>query len=486
MQNHTSHAILIADLGYGDAGKGSTVDALARSTQAHTVVRYNGGAQAAHNVVTPEGRHHTFAQFGSAAFIPGVRTHLSRYMLLHPLAMLSEERHLRALGVRDAFARTSIERGALVVTPFQQAANRLREMARGDARHGSCGMGIGETMADSLANGENALFAGDLADRDVVLRKLAWLRDAKIAQLEGLLAGLPRTPEVEAERGVLYDPGIIAATADVYQHFAAQIQLVEPGYLGSLLNRPGAVIFEGAQGVLLDEWWGFFPYNSWSTLTFRNADRLLEENHFEGEAYKLGLIRAYATRHGAGPFVSEDARLTQAIPDRHNQNNAWQRQFRVGYLDLVALRYALRVVGRVDGLAVTNLDRMAEIPEWQMCIAHSHGGMAPSGGADPGVEPFFKCSGGLCTDIRLPADPTDLPRMEQLTRLLMEMQPVYHACPQQPAEYAAHIGAQLGLPIAMTSYGPTALEKTFSTEMAFSALPVLSAQRIPLQPASIT
>jgi len=461
----SSHAILIADLGYGDAGKGSLVDALARQTQVHTVVRYNGGAQAAHNVVTPEGRHHTFAQFGSAAFLPGVRTHLSRYMLLHPLAMLSEERHLRALGVRDAFARTSIERGVLVVTPFQQAANRLREMARGDARHGSCGMGIGETMADSLANGENALFAGDLADRDVVIRKLAWLRDAKIAQLEGLLGGLPSTPEVEAERGVLFDPGIIAATADVYQHFAAQVQLVEPGYLGLLLNRPGVVIFEGAQGVLLDEWWGFFPYNSWSTLTFRNADRLLEENHFEGEAHKLGLIRAYATRHGAGPFVSEDARLTQAIPDRHNQNNAWQRQFRVGYLDLVALRYALRVVGRVDGLAVTNLDRMADFPEWQVCDAYQFPGPNPSGVAD-----FFECQGALCKNIRLPAAPTDLSKMEQLTRLLMQMQPVYRAyapaCPRQPAEYAAHIGACLGLPLAVTSYGPTASDKLIAPMQA--------------------
>src|SRR4051812_34821195 len=72
MEQQEQQAIVVADLGYGDAGKGSTVDYLARATAAHTVIRYNGGAQAAHNVVTPGGLHHTFSQFGSATFVPGV------------------------------------------------------------------------------------------------------------------------------------------------------------------------------------------------------------------------------------------------------------------------------------------------------------------------------------------------------------------------------------------------------------------------------
>src|SRR5215210_5965423 len=97
----TNRAILIADLGYGGAGKGSIVDYLTRTTGAHTVIRYNGGAQAAHNVITPDGRHHTFAQFGSGTFVPGTRTHLSRYMLVDLLALLAEAEHLRAVGVAD-------------------------------------------------------------------------------------------------------------------------------------------------------------------------------------------------------------------------------------------------------------------------------------------------------------------------------------------------------------------------------------------------
>jgi len=131
----------------------------------------------------------------------------------------------------------------------------------------------------------------------------------------------------------------------------------------------------------------------------------------------------------------------------------------------VALRYALRVVGRVDGLAVTNLDRMADFPEWQVCDAYQFPGPNPSGVAD-----FFECQGALCKNIRLPAAPTDLSKMEQLTRLLMQMQPVYRAyapaCPRQPAEYAAHIGACLGLPLAVTSYGPTASDKLIAPMQA--------------------
>src|SRR4029079_14978137 len=118
------HAFLTVDLGFGDAGKGSIVDFLTHAHAAHTVVRYNGGAQAAHRVVTagPSPREHVFAQFGSGT-VAGAATHLSRFMLLGPLGMVAEEQHLQALGVTDAFERTTIDERALVITPFQRAAN---------------------------------------------------------------------------------------------------------------------------------------------------------------------------------------------------------------------------------------------------------------------------------------------------------------------------------------------------------------------------
>ena len=448
-----NNAILVADLGYGDAGKGSIVDHLTRTMGAHTVVRYNGGAQAAHNVITPDGRHHTFAQFGSGTFIPGTWTHLSRFMMVHPLAMLAEERHLRSLGISQAFKRVSIDRTALVTTPFQQSANCLREMARGNGRHGSCGMGVGETMSDWLSYGSQVPFVGDLGDRAILLKKLNFLRDAKIAQLEDQLKNLSNNEFARDDLNVLYDPKILETTADIYKYFSGLVSIVEPDYLGELLKRPGTTIFEGAQGVLLDEWYGFYPYNTWSTLTFRNADMLLLENDFAGEIFKLGLVRAYATRHGAGPFVTEDEYLTGQVPDYHNQNNDWQKEFRVGYLDFVALRYALAVTGKVDGLAITNLDRLNAISEWRTCDLYKYSGKSVN------VAEYFELQGSAISKIKVPDDPTNLTRQEELTKLLFDMQPIYANCTQDKRAYIEFISQTLNVPVAITSAGPTAREK---------------------------
>ncbi|NKY79097.1 adenylosuccinate synthetase, partial [Nocardiopsis dassonvillei] len=154
---------VVVDLGFGDAGKGVTVDLLCARRRFGAVVRANGGAQAAHNVVTPDGRHHTFAQFGAGTLAPGgpVPTHLSRLMVVDPFALAAEAGHLASLGVADPFALVTVDRRALISTPWHRAANQARERARGEARHGSCGMGVGETVAYALARPEDAPTAGD-------------------------------------------------------------------------------------------------------------------------------------------------------------------------------------------------------------------------------------------------------------------------------------------------------------------------------------
>src|SRR5215469_3382429 len=185
----TGH-VIVADLGYGDAGKGGIVDWLCSpaagspaadsrgaGNRVRAVVRFNGGAQAAHHVLSPCGTAHCFAQFGSGTFRAGVRTFLSRFMLLDPLAMTAEAAHLAALGVPDPFGLVTVDRAALLTTPYHQAANRARETARGAGRHGSCGMGIGETAAYALRYADDAPRAGDCAAPRVLERKLSLLRD---------------------------------------------------------------------------------------------------------------------------------------------------------------------------------------------------------------------------------------------------------------------------------------------------------------------
>ena len=455
--------ILVADLGYGDAGKGSIVDYLTRQLHARVVIRYNGGAQAAHNVVDPTGAHHTFAQFGSGMLVPDVRTHLSRFMLVDPLSLLREERHLQALGITDALGRTTIDREALVTTPYHQALNRLREVARGDERHGSCGMGIGETMADAIALGSGVPRMGDLHDPVRLKHKLQTLRDWKLAQLQTICAGLPDTELVRRERQVLEDAHFLDFIVEVYRHFARRAAIVEPGFLAGLLAE-GTLIAEGAQGVLLDEWHGFHPYTTWSTTTFQNADTLLQEQHYAGQVVQLGVLRAYATRHGPGPFVTEDTALADVLPEQHNVPNAWQLAMRVGHLDAVAARYALAVAGQVDLLAVTHVDRLRDLKEWKIATHYEYRGNSN------GLADFFVEQGGALTGIRVSEHP-DLARQEQLTLRLQQCLPHYvvHRASNSTrvteagiSSYLAQIEQELSVPIGIVSQGPTALDKRFT------------------------
>ncbi|TDC89466.1 adenylosuccinate synthetase [Actinomadura sp. 7K507] len=410
--------VIVVDLGFGDAGKGTVVDHLCSAASGTTspvvaVVRFNGGAQAAHNVVTADGRHHTFAQFGSGTFTPGVRTHLSRFMLVDPLALASEADHLRALGVRDALDRLTADRDALLTTPYHRAANRARESARGADRHGSCGMGIGETASYALAHG-GAPRVGDCLSPARLRRRLAalhdWYRDTFPSGGD--------VPDVDA-------------CAGAFTAFAERVATVGGDHLHGLL-RTGDVVFEGAQGVLLDEWHGFHPYTTWSTTTFANAETLLAE---AGEpAARLGVLRAYATRHGPGPFVTEDPVLTADLPEPHNGAGRWQGAFRAGHLDAVALRYALDVAGGADGLAVTHLDVAGARPDLRACLAYEMDGERAG---------------------RLETGPPDLDRQAALTRRLLRARPVY-----APLGRAAEtIEDVLRTPVVLRSHGPSAADK---------------------------
>ena len=433
-------AILTVDLGFGDAGKGSIVDFLAREHAAHTVVRYNGGAQAGHRVVTAEAapREHVFAQFGSGT-LAGAATHLSRFMLLDPLAMLEEERHLRALGVADAFDRTTIDARALVITPFQRAVNRLKELARGDARHGSCGMGIGETAFDALEHGERALRAGDLASPGRLREKLRFLRAVNLSKARAMRPAPPDGEQAAREWDMLLDPAAQEWLVDAFGDFASRARIVPGGELHRILERTGTAIFEGAQGVLLDEWHGFHPYTTWSTTTLENAELLLAEAGYDGHVSRLGITRAYATRHGAGPLASEDAELTRGLPDPRNGFGDWQQGFRVGWLDLVMLKYALDAAGPLDGLAVTCLDRLAGLPELRVCRRYAYDTFT--------VERIA----------RSPA-PRDLAYQERITEGLARRRPLLESV-ASPAALLDLLAAELGVPVRLISEGPTAADK---------------------------
>ncbi|MFG1649001.1 adenylosuccinate synthetase [Micromonospora sp. NPDC049275] len=402
--------VAVVDLGYGDAGKGTVVDWLCATRQVHTVVRFNGGAQAAHNVVLRDGRHHTFAQFGAGTFHPGVGTHLSRHVVVDPLALAAEADHLATVGVPDALDRLTVDGDALLATPYHRAANRAREIARGADRHGSCGLGVGEAVAYGLAHPDDAPRVADCRSPGLLRRRLTALRDRLTAELGPLDA-----PPVED-------------CLPAFTGFAGRVVIVDESWLAGAL-RAGTCVFEGAQGVLLDEWHGFHPYTTWSTTTFANADRLLAEAGLTGDLTRLGVLRIVTTRHGAGPLVTEDPALPLADP--HNPTNPWQGRFRFGHFDAVAHRYALAAAGGVDGLALTHLDLAG--PDLRICRRYD------------------------TTDRLTPGPPGDLDRQAALTARLLRSRPVYD---EPPTDWAEAIGTELDTQVALTSHGPTADDKT--------------------------
>jgi adenylosuccinate synthase len=456
----TNEHVIVVDLGYGDAGKGTIVDWLcARAAQGQSrypvpaVVRFNGGAQAGHNVVTEDGRHHTFAQFGSGTFTKGTRTFLSRYMLVDPLALVAEADHLTELGVKDPLSLVAIDRDALLTTPYHRAANQARERARGADRHGSCGLGVGETARYALACPDDAPRAGDMTAPCVLVRKLALLRDRLAADLARESAGMPvilgsvgfpgfpSAPDTDERERLPSTEGVAA----VYREVAARVTLVGDDYLNGLL-KAGPAIFEGAQGVLLDEWHGFHPYTTWSTTTFENAETLLRATG--AGATRLGVTRTYQTRHGPGPFPTEDPALT--LPEAHNGDGRWQGPFRVGHLDAVALGYAASVVGGMDAVALTHLDTAGRhAGELRVCR---------------GYDLDSKIVTGIAPDLS-----HDLSFQEELAGGLLRASPLYDSAgPRTADEWADAVAGILWAPVAIRSHGPARADKTWHPENVLS------------------
>ena len=355
-------ASIVVDLGFGDGGKGLVVDHLALRTGADLVVRFNGGAQAAHNVHLGDGRHHTFAQLGSATF-RGARTLLGPNVSVHPGALLVEARILGGKGVPNPLEGLAIHEDCPLITPFHQALNRLRELARGGERHGSCGIGIGEVARD-VEEG-SAVRARHLRDRSSLRMRLRRLAEGRLALAATLQ--LPDSDRVRAELAIFSDPALVERWLDL--GCTLPPWLIDEVQARSLLGRAGHVVFEGAQGVLLDARWGFHPFTTWSDCTFAGAESLLLRWAPEQRARRFGVMRAFAVRHGPGPLPTESAALAAKLAQEpaladDNASGEWQGPVRYGHWDAGLIAYGLRVLGGVDVLVTTWMDVLPRLDHW--------------------------------------------------------------------------------------------------------------------------
>lgn len=449
MSERHARATITTDLSYGDAGKGTTTEWLARESDSAVVVRFNGGGQAEHNIVTPDGRHHVFSQFGAGAFIPDVATHLSRDMWINPINMNFEGDHLEELGVEHVWDRVTVDEGARIVTPYHRAGNRLRELARSNSRHGSTGQGISEAVMDAMFDDSLTIRAGDIS-RHGLVERLECTRLHKQHQMKALGPLLADdTPDWE----VLNDSTVSAWYSEIYTDWLDKVRVVPRDHLARLAVQYSHLIFEPAQGILLDEKRGWHPHTTWSNTTPDNAKRLLEDITFDGDVRTYGIVRAYTTRHGFGPFVTEDADLDGPLYEYFNGTGPWQGKFRIGHFDAVAHRYAARVAGKLDGIVITGVDRYDNMPEWRYAPRYH----MPD--TDDASQFFVRDDAGMVRDI-IPSRYGDKLYMTRLTQLLFGMRPEYSVEPNPSREgIVKTIEQQLGLRAVLVSYGPTVEDK---------------------------
>jgi adenylosuccinate synthase len=358
---------LIAIIGsnYGDEGKGLMTDYFAAKNTKVLVVRYNGGAQAGHTVQLnkdPEvgsdfaqGRH-VFNHFGSGTFA-NAATYLGPKFVVNPILF---NRELKALGMKMA-PKVYVSLNSPVTTPYDMLLNQWLEQSRGNARHGSCGLGIHETI---VRNATCALEVSDLFGAEPVRQALNYIRDHYIPQrLEEL--NITFSPEI---RQVLKSEEFAGKFMDECRDFRYLVQPIDPS---NLFDEYETIIFEGAQGLLLDQDFGTFPYVTHSNTGLKNIIELIKLGQLDmgGEDYILNLCyvtRWYMTRHGNGPFPNETKAPHIKIIDATNIPNEWQGVLRFGTLDVNDLcarivydmtKYLPSYIPYKLGLAVTCLDQ---------------------------------------------------------------------------------------------------------------------------------
>ena len=344
-------AYAVIGAGYGDEGKGLLVDAVVADSGAAVVVRANGGAQAGHTVVTPDRRRHVFHHLGAGS-LAGAGTHLSRFFVHHPMLFGPEREAVAALG--GVTTVTADPRGA-VTTPYDVAANQAAEAARGGLRHGSCGMGFGETVGRD-GDPVHALRMADLAAPGLRAR-LAAIRDAWLPARLAVFGASLSSLGAPAAAAVMGDAVLERFALDCEAYLDAVTLAPDAG-----LGRRGTVVFEGAQGLLLDQARGAFPHVTRSNTGLDNVVAVAAEAGL-GPVAVTYATRAYVTRHGAGPLAGEGP-VPFDVVDPTNAPNPWQGTLRTAPLDLDVLARAVAadLAGSAHGvgsarLAVTCLDQ---------------------------------------------------------------------------------------------------------------------------------
>lgn len=316
---------IIIGANFGDEGKGLMTDYFASLSSNPLVVRFNGGAQAGHTVVK-DGKRFVFSHFGSGT-LAGAPTYYAKEFIVNPLLFNKEYDELFAAGVNIPEHWFNFK--CHITTPYDIIINQEIERFRGINRHGSCGVGIQETWKRSAVF---PITIRDLEDTEHLWEQMIEIREKWIAPR---LASLGYVGEVPA---LCYDDRIIEGFIQECEKFKARYY---DTCSDMVLDYFDTIIFEGAQGLLLDQYSIYFPYVTPSSTGLENVVAILK--NFEPVPTEvIYMTRCYMTRHGAGPFETEcSEKPYPGIVDLTNQPNEWQEKLRFGLIDPILMELAI-------------------------------------------------------------------------------------------------------------------------------------------------
>jgi adenylosuccinate synthase len=362
---------------WGDEGKGKIVDWL--SERADVVVRFQGGHNAGHTLVI-DGRVFKLSLLPSGIVRPGKMSLIGNGVVIDPWALLKEIEALCSQGVAVSPENLRIAENATLILPLHGELDRLREEMRGDAKIGTTGRGIGPAYEDKVAR--RAVRVADLADEASLDLKLEELLLHHNALRRGMGAAEIDGAELKAQ---------LLAVAGPLLPYADNVWM----RLENARRAGRRILFEGAQGAMLDIDHGTYPFVT-SSNTVAAAASVGSGTGPGAIGFILGITKAYTTRVGSGPFPTEqDNEIGRVLGERgHEFGTVTGRRRRCGWFDAVMVRQAVLVSG-IDGIALTKLDVLDGIGPLQVCIGYRYRGevldhLPASISGQAGVEPIYE------------------------------------------------------------------------------------------------
>lgn len=407
---------VLLGLQWGDEGKGKVVDVL--TPKYDVVTRFQGGPNAGHTLEF-EGQKYVLRSIPSGIFQGGKMNIIGNGVVLDPILFRQEAQSLAASGY-DLTQQLCISRKAHLIMPTHRVLDAAYETAKGDAKIGTTGKGIGPAYTDKVSR--NGLRVGDILHHFDEKYALAKKKHEIILQ------------------GLKYDYDVTDLEKEWFEalEYLKKFRLIDSEHvINNLLKEEKSVLAEGAQGTMLDVDFGSYPFvTSSNTVCAGACTGLGIAPNKIGEVY--GIFKAYCTRVGAGPFPTElfDKTGDQICTLGHEFGSVTGRKRRCGWIDLVALKYAIMVDG-VTKLIMMKSDVLDSFETIKACVAYKMDGEEIDYfpfDINEAVEPVY---------VELPGWQTDMTKMQSEDEF-----------PEEFNAYLSFLEEQLGVPIKIVSVGP--------------------------------